>query len=148
MQADLERPRTEGVRLLPAGARGGAFRALVARSVRPEEQGLYYPDVDKRDLFRLGYLSSRSGHSRGSTVDLTLVTLADKRELDMGTPYDFLSPFSALSDTSVSEEARANRRLLADAMRRSGFRGYSKEWWHFTLNREPFPHTYFDFPVR
>lgn len=108
----------------------------------------YYPDVDKADLFRLGYLSSRSAHSRGSTVDLTLVTRADGRELDMGTPYDFLSPRSGQASAAVSAQARANRRLLAEAMARRGFRGYAKEWWHFTLNREPYPDRYFDFPVR
>ena len=104
--------------------------------------------MDKADLFRLGYLSSRSAHSRGSTVDLTLVTRADGRELDMGTPYDFLSPRSGQASAAVSAQARANRRLLAEAMARRGFRGYAKEWWHFTLNREPYPDRYFDFPVR
>src|SRR6516165_4810847 len=108
----------------------------------------FYPDVDKRDLFKEGYISDRSGHSRGSTVDLTLVRRADGRELDMGSPFDFLSPKSWPSDRSVSEEAQQNRALLAAAMRRGGFRPYDKEWWHFTLNNEPFPDTYFDFPVR
>jgi D-alanyl-D-alanine dipeptidase len=107
----------------------------------------FYPDVDKRTLFRSGYIASRSGHSRGSTVDLTLAQ-ADGRELDMGTPFDFFSPASWPSDPSVSREARANRALLAAAMRRRGFRPYAKEWWHFTLSGEPFPATYFDFPVR
>lgn len=108
----------------------------------------YYPDVDKADLFRLGYLASRSAHSRGSTADLTLVTLADGRELEMGTPYDFLSPRSAHSSAAVSAQERANRKLLAEAMSRRGFRSYAKEWWHFTLRHEPYPDTYFDFPVR
>jgi D-alanyl-D-alanine dipeptidase len=107
----------------------------------------FYPDVDKRILFRSGYIASRSGHSRGSTVDLTLAQ-ADGRELDMGTPFDFFSPASWPSDPSVSREAQANRALLAAAMRRRGFRPYAKEWWHFTLSGEPFPATYFDFPVR
>jgi len=108
----------------------------------------FYPDEDKRELFDKGYISDRSGHSRGSTVDLTLVRRADGRELDMGSPFDFLSPKSWPSDRSVSEEAQQNRALLAAAMRRGGFRPYDKEWWHFTLNNEPFPDTYFDFPVR
>jgi D-alanyl-D-alanine dipeptidase len=107
----------------------------------------FYPDVDKRDLFRLGYIASHSGHSRGATVDLTLVRL-DGGEVAMGTPFDFFSPRSWPSDRSVGEEARRNRALLADAMRRGGFRPYDKEWWHFTLRNEPFPATYFDFPVR
>jgi D-alanyl-D-alanine dipeptidase len=108
----------------------------------------FYPDVDKRNLFRDGYISNRSGHSRGSTVDISLVRLADGAELDMGSPFDFFGTKSWPSDRTVSEEARANRRLLAMAMQRRGFRPYDKEWWHFTLAREPFPETYFDFPVR
>jgi zinc D-Ala-D-Ala dipeptidase len=108
----------------------------------------FYPDVDKRDLFRSGYIAERSGHSRGSTVDLTLVRRSDGQELDMGTPFDFLSPKAWPSDKSVSAEAQKNRALLAEAMRGGGFRPYAKEWWHFSLANEPFPHTYFDFPVR
>ena len=108
----------------------------------------FYPDIDKRDLFKLGYLATRSGHSRGSTVDLTLARRADQAELDMGTIYDFSGRQSWLSDRSVSAEARQNRALLVDAMTRGGFRPYSKEWWHFTLANEPFPDTYFNFPVR
>jgi D-alanyl-D-alanine dipeptidase len=108
----------------------------------------FYPDVDKRELFKEGYISDRSGHSRGSTVDLTLVRRADARELDMGSPFDFFSPKSWPSDRSVSDQAQQNRALLAAALRRGGFRPYDKEWWHFTLNNEPFPDTYFDFPVR
>ena len=106
----------------------------------------FYPDVDKRTLFRDGYIASRSGHSRGSTLDLTLAT-ADGRELDMGTPFDFFSPKSWTNSTAVGPEQHANRMLLAAAMRRHGFYGYDKEWWHFTLRNEPFPATYFDFPV-
>jgi zinc D-Ala-D-Ala dipeptidase len=108
----------------------------------------FYPDVDKRDLFKEGYIAERSGHSRGSTVDATLVRRADGRELDMGSPFDFFSPKSWPADTSVSAQAQQNRALLAAAMTRGGFRPYDKEWWHFTLIDEPFPDTYFDFPVR
>ena len=108
----------------------------------------FYPEVDKRDLFRLGYISAQSGHSRGSTIDLMLARASDGRELDMGTPFDFFSPRAWPSDRSVSAEARGNRALLAQAMRRRGFMAYNKEWWHFTLRNEPYPHTYFDFPVR
>jgi D-alanyl-D-alanine dipeptidase len=107
----------------------------------------FYPEVDKRTLFRDGYIASHSGHSRGSTADLTLAH-ADGRELDMGTPFDFFSPKSWTADTAISAAQHANRMLLATAMRRRGFRGYDKEWWHFTLSDEPFPETYFDFPVR
>ena len=108
----------------------------------------FYPQVDKRTLFRDGYISPLSGHSRGSTVDLTLARADDGRELDMGTPFDFFSPKSWPADPNVSTEAQANRVLLAGAMRQRGFRPYAREWWHFTLRHEPFPFTYFDFPVR
>jgi D-alanyl-D-alanine dipeptidase len=107
----------------------------------------FYPDVDKRTLFRDGYIASHSGHSRGSTVDLTLAR-ADGPELDMGTPFDFFSPRSWTATSGVTAEQHANRMRLAAAMQRRGFRGYSKEWWHFTLRNEPFPGTYFDVPVQ
>ena len=107
----------------------------------------FYPDVDKRTLFRDGYIASRSGHSRGSTMDLTLAR-ADGSELDMGTHFDFFSPKSWTNAASIGAEQHANRMVLAEAMRRRGFRGYDKEWWHFTLRGEPFPDTYFNFAVR
>ncbi len=127
-------------------------RDLNDQTAKPE----FYPNVDKRALFRDGYIASRSGHSRGSTMDLTLAR-TDRaelepreldRELDMGTHFDFFSPKSWTADATISSEQHANRMLLAAAMRRRGFRGYDKEWWHFTLRGEPFPETYFDFPVQ
>jgi zinc D-Ala-D-Ala dipeptidase len=111
----------------------------------------FYPDVDKRELFKEGYIAERSGHSRGSTVDLTLVRLEDGKpaaEVEMGTCFDLFSPRSWPTDTSVSLEAQRNRATLVAAMTRRGFKAYEKEWWHFTLADEPFPDTYFDFPVR
>jgi D-alanyl-D-alanine dipeptidase len=107
----------------------------------------FYPQVDKRTLFRDGYIAAHSGHSRGATIDLTLAT-SDGHELDMGTPFDFFSPKSWTADASVTPKEHANRMLLAAAMQRRGFRGYDKEWWHFTLRHEPYPETYFDFPVK
>jgi len=107
----------------------------------------FYPDLDKRTLFRDGYIASHSGHSRGSTIDLTLAT-TDGRELDMGTPFDFFSPKSWTADPNITPQQHANRMVLATAMLRRGFRGYDKEWWHFSLRNEPFPRTYFDFPVK
>jgi zinc D-Ala-D-Ala dipeptidase len=107
----------------------------------------FYPNVDKRTLFRDGYIASLSGHSRGSTIDMTLAK-DDGTELDMGTPFDFFSPKSWPADPTVTPEQHANRMLLANAMRRRGFRPYDREWWHFTLRAEPFPDTYFDFPVK
>jgi D-alanyl-D-alanine dipeptidase len=111
-----------------------------------KNKSAYYPDMEKSRLFSDGYIAARSGHSRGSTVDLTLV--GEAGELDMGTPFDFLSPRSNVSNPQVSAQARKYRALLAAAMSKRGFRPYDKEWWHFTLRGEPFPESYFDFPVR
>jgi D-alanyl-D-alanine dipeptidase len=108
----------------------------------------FYPDVDKRDLFRLGYIAARSSHSRGSTVDLTLVRRADGRELDMGTGFDLFSPRSWPASKAVTAAQRENRQRLAQAMTGGGFKPLEQEWWHFTLRNEPFPTTYFDFVVR
>lgn len=107
----------------------------------------FYPHVAKSNLFREGYIASRSGHSRGSTVDLTMVKLPGGEEVDMGTPFDFLSPQAGIHG-NVSVQARTNRKILSDAMRARGFIPYDKEWWHFTLRNEPFPNSYFDFPVK
>jgi D-alanyl-D-alanine dipeptidase len=128
-------------------ARGVRHFVRWARDSDTSTKAEFYPHVAKGNLFREGYIASRSGHSRGSTVDLTLVKLPGDVELDMGTPFDFLSPQSG-QNGKVSADARANRKLLADAMRARGFIPYDKEWWHFTLRNEPFPNSYFDFPVR
>jgi D-alanyl-D-alanine dipeptidase len=119
-----------------------------ARDLRDQTaKAEFYPEVDKRTLFRDGYIASHSGHSRGSTLDMTLAR-TDGTELDMGTPFDFFSPKSWAAASNVTAEQHANRMRLAAAMQRRGFRGYPKEWWHFTLRGEPFPDTYFDVPVQ
>ena len=109
----------------------------------------YYPDVAKEHLFRDGYIAAKSGHSRGSTVDLTIVALdgADPVELDMGTPWDFFGPPSWPTSLEVTPQQRANRMLLQALMMKHGFRPLAEEWWHFTLEDEPYPDTYFDFVV-
>ena len=107
----------------------------------------YYPNVDKSRLFELGYIAERSGHSRGSTLDVTLVTSASGAEVDMGSRYDLFDTKSWPTDETVSADARANRLLLRDVMVANGFRPLKEEWWHFTLNDEPYPEMYFDFAV-
>lgn len=107
----------------------------------------YYPKVEKRYLFRDGYIASRSGHSRGSTVDLTLVDGNTGKQLDMGTPFDFFGLESAVNYQELSLEQKTNRAILQEAMQKHGFRNYPQEWWHFTLRNEPYPDTYFDFLV-
>ena len=111
-------------------------------------KGSYYPNVQKSELFEKGYIAARSGHSRGSTVDLTLIDLATGEELDMGTGFDFFSPLSSPTSREVTQQQRANRLLLRSLMLRHGFRPLEEEWWHFTLENEPYPMTYFDFSVR
>lgn len=109
----------------------------------------YYPDVAKENLFRDGYIAVRSGHSRGSTLDLTIVALDGREpvELDMGTPWDYFGPKSWPASLEVTPQQRANRMLLQSLMVKHGFRPLAEEWWHFTLEDEPFPETYFDFAV-
>ena len=111
----------------------------------------YYPDVAKKDLFRKGYIASRSSHSRGSTVDLTIVSVEEKtfgQELDMGSGFDFFGAVSWPDSPRPTPSQRAHRAVLQRVMQRHGFVPYAKEWWHFTLDGEPFPDTYYDFPVR
>ncbi len=112
-----------------------------------KRKAVQYPNVEKSQLFELGYIADKSGHSRGSTVDLTLVDLSSGAEIDMGGGYDLFDTKSWPSDPTVGPQARANRLALQAAMRAEGFRPLREEWWHFTLNGEPHPDRYFDFPV-
>lgn len=107
----------------------------------------YYPKVAKGVLFEQGYIAAKSGHSRGSTIDLTLVDLKSGSELDMGTPFDFFGHQSWVHEQGLTAVQRANRLLLRTVMLQNGFRPYDQEWWHFTLRGEPFPETYFDIPL-
>jgi len=108
----------------------------------------YYPKLNKRHLFKLGYISSKSGHSRGSSVDLTIINLKTKKELDMGSPFDFFGNISHIAYEDISPQQKKNRALLRETMSKHGFRPYKNEWWHFTLRNEPFPKTFFDFPIK
>lgn len=131
----------------------------------------FYPTVDKRNLFKDGYIDSKSGHSRGSTVDLTIVPVpvpnraqyipgqklsacylpADQRfpdnSIDMGTGFDCFHELSHTANKSIGQQQRINRLLLKALMEKHGFRNFEKEWWHYTLNNETYPSTYFDFPI-
>ena len=109
-------------------------------------KSIYYPKIKKSELFPLGYIAERSGHSRGSTVDLTIVDNTTFKELDMGTPYDFFGPESATNFSGITDEQSFNRLLLLETMTRNGFKNYSKEWWHYTLKEEPF-NNYFNFVI-
>lgn len=107
----------------------------------------FYPKVDKRNLFKEGYIASRSRHSSGSTIDLTIINLETGTALEMGTPYDFFGKSSWVNNEDISTVHQENRQLLQKVMLSNGFRNYPKEWWHFTLKGEPFRNQYFDFPV-
>ena len=107
----------------------------------------FYPELEKQELFRKGYIASRSSHSRGSTVDLTLLDMRTGREVDMGSPFDLFSEVSHSDYRGITAEQYDNRMLLQSAMIRNGFVPIDCEWWHFTLREEPFPDTLFEFPV-
>ncbi|MGK3207602.1 M15 family metallopeptidase [Amycolatopsis sp. MEPSY49] len=131
----------------------------------------FYPNVEKDRLFEEGYIAEKSGHSRGSTMDLTLVKLPPRHQrpyrpgeplkpcfapqdqrfpdnmVDMGTGYDCFDPLAHTDNPAITGAARTNRDVLRNAMTAAGFRNLPEEWWHYTLNGEPFPDTYFDFPV-
>lgn len=110
-------------------------------------KAIYYPYISKHKLFTLGYIAAKSGHSRGSTVDLTLVNLSSGKELDMGSHYDYFGTISGVFNKTISEDQLSNRLLLRNAMLKNGFKALSEEWWHFTLKKEPYPNTYFDFVI-
>ena len=107
----------------------------------------FYPDLEKQELFRRGYIASKSSHSRGSTIDLTLLDMKTGKEVDMGSPFDYFSEVSHPDYKGVTKEQYENRMFLQDMMVRGGFEPIDCEWWHFTLRDEPYPDTYFDFPV-
>lgn len=110
-------------------------------------KSVYYPYIAKEHLFRLGYIATRSGHSRGSTIDLTLASIYTGKEADMGGAYDYFGEVSHHSYDQLTRSQRTLRQLLKKIMNQVGFRSYVKEWWHYTLNQEPYPDTYFDFVV-
>jgi len=108
----------------------------------------YYPDIPKSKLFELGYIAEKSGHTRGSTADLTIIDISTKSELDMGSPFDFFGPISGHGYKDLTDEQKSNRSLLRSVMEKYGFKAYEEEWWHYTLINEPYPDTYFDFLVK
>jgi zinc D-Ala-D-Ala dipeptidase len=131
----------------------------------------FYPTIDKRNLFRDGYIDSKSGHSRGSTVDLTIIPRGAAKQadyfpgqklfacflpagqrfrdnsIDMGTGFDCFHELSHTANDKIGPQQRINRMLLKSLMGKYGFRNYEKEWWHYTLNNERYPDTYFDFEI-
>ena len=107
----------------------------------------FYPDLEKQELFNKGYIAKQSSHSRGSAVDLTLLDMKTGKEVDMGGPFDYFSELSHPDYRGITEEQYENRMILQNAMVRNGFAPIDCEWWHFMLKDEPYPDTYFEFPV-
>lgn len=153
----LARPAAEALSRAGAELEGMGLRFRIFDCYRPQRavdhfarwaatedqstKAAYYPNIEKSRLFAEGYIAERSGHSRGSTVDLTI------EGLDMGSPYDFFDPISNTADPRPRALQRANRMLLKLLIEKHGFSPYPLEWWHFTLKDEPYPDTYFDRPV-
>ena len=122
----------------------------------------FYPNLKKDVLFDQGYIAAKSGHSRGSTIDLTLFDMATGKEVDMGGTFDYFGieshpdwcgnsetmEYTGNDEGGITEEQFQNRMILRAAMLRHGFKPLVEEWWHFTLENEPYPETYFTFPVR
>ena len=107
----------------------------------------FYPELEKQELFAKGYIARQSSHSRGSTVDLTLLDMKTGKEVDMGGPFDYFGELSHPDYRGITDEQFENRMFLQKAMVRNGFQPIDCEWWHFTLKNEPYPDTYFNFPV-
>ncbi|AXE25491.1 D-alanyl-D-alanine dipeptidase [Streptomyces globosus] len=159
----LAKPAAEALRRAQRVLRRQGFSLLVYDCYRPQRavdgfvrwardagdqaaKAEFYPEVDKSRLVALGYIAERSGHSRGSTVDVTLVRLPERRPVDMGTPFDWFGPLSHTDDPRVGGAARENRRLLRRVLEAEGFVNLPGEWWHFTHRPEAFREQ-FDFPV-
>lgn len=128
----------------------GAVKHFVLWGVDDLDQRMkpfFYPQLEKQELFAKGYIASKSSHSRGSAVDLTLLDMKTGKEVDMGSPFDYFSEASHPDYDGVAPEQHENRMFLQKAMIRHGFEPIFCEWWHFSLKDEPYPDTYFEFPV-
>jgi len=147
------KPLGLGLKIFDAYRPQRAVNDFINWSKHPKDtltKSIYYPKLAKDQLFDLGYIASRSGHSRGSTVDLTLIYLEGEKKglvLDMGGVWDFFGIQSNYYFEGVSKQQKSNRKLLRETMKVAGFLPYDEEWWHFTLKEEPFPNLYFDFIV-
>jgi D-alanyl-D-alanine dipeptidase len=184
----LTRPAAAALKRVQAAVRAKGYTLKVYDCYRPQRavdafvawakdlsdrrmKAEFYPSVRKQVLFKEGYIASKSGHSRGSTMDLTLVKRPARRQeryhrgdrlrdcrlparrrfrdnsIDMGTGYDCFDPLAHPFNARIRGKARRNRLALRGPMIRAGFKGLATEWWHFTLRDEPYPDTFFDFPV-
>ena len=160
----LTREAASSLKAVSSEAVGMGFRLKIFDAYRPQKavdhfvrwakdpanirmKEYFYPDLDKRDIIPQHYIAEHSGHSRGSTVDLTLFDMAAQQDIDMGGTFDWFGEKSHPDYFGVTEAQHANRMLLQKLMVKHGFRPLKSEWWHFTLENEPFPDTFFTFPV-
>jgi D-alanyl-D-alanine dipeptidase len=127
-----------------------AVECFVRWSQQPEDgrtKRRHYPNIDRAQMFELGYVAAKSGHSRGSTVDLTLYRLETGELAQMGGDHDLMDPISHHGARGITPVEARSRQDLCSVMETSGFSSYPCEWWHYTLRDEPFPDTYFDWPI-
>lgn len=161
----ITREAAEALKAAAAECLGKGYRLKIFDAYRPQKavdhfmrwaadpgdvrmKKYFYPGLDKKVLIPRGYIAEHSGHSRGSTVDLTLFDMMSQQDADMGGTFDFFGEESHPDYAGVSDAQYANRVLLRQAMVKHGFKTITTEWWHFTLEDEPWPDTYFTFPVR
>ena len=138
------------LKVFDAYRRAGAVRHFVMWGIEDLDLRMkpyFYPDLEKQELFKQGYIASQSSHSRGSAVDLTLLDMRTGKEVDMGSPFDLFSEASHPDSRAVTDEQYENRMFLQSVMTRNGFLPIDCEWWHFSLRDEPYPDIYFEFPV-
>ena len=163
--AILTREAAEALKAVSDEAMGKGYRLRIFDAYRPQKaveqfmrwaadpddvrmKPYFYPAMEKKDIIPLGFVARHSTHTRGSTVDLTLFDMDTQQEIDVGGKFDFFGERSHFDFEGVSEVQHANRMLLRNLMVKHGFRPINVEWWHFTLMNEPWPDTYFTFPVR
>jgi D-alanyl-D-alanine dipeptidase len=154
--AALERAREEaaslgfGLLLWDGYRPQRAVDSFLRWSQQPEDgrtKRRHYPNIDRTDMFEKGYVAAKSGHSRGSTVDLTLFHLASGERAAMGGDHDLMDAISHHEAEAITQVDARNRQHLRSIMEACGFSSYDWEWWHYTLKDEPYPDTYFDFPI-
>lgn len=163
-QAFLTRPAADALKKVSDEMVAKGYRIKIYDTYRPQMavdhfvrwakdssdtlmKSIFYPEIAKKDIIPLSFVATKSGHSRGSTVDLTLFDVMTGRDVDMGGPFDYFGELSHPDYQNLTDEQKANRNMLRESMIRNGFRPLYSEWWHFTLKNEPYPDTYFNFPI-
>lgn len=162
--AILTKEATRALKLVSDELKSSGYKLKIYDSYRPQKavnhfirwsknqdtsmKDFFYPKLNKEDILKNDFVSSKSSHSRGSTVDLSLFDINKNEDVDMGGEFDLFDEISYFNTNLISEKQRKNRNLLKCVMCRYGFENYKKEWWHYTLKNEPYPNTYFDFNIR